>query len=256
VIPDPADNIWEHSQNVRGLYRRRAEGEGEMDAAAQCAEILTPFIRRGAAPPSLMGADIAAPFIRQYAAPPRLLDAGCGSGYLWHSFKKRGLAVEYFGLDYSPSLIDIGREVLPRHGLEAERLTCGAIEDVCGQSYDIAVLLNTLTFCPDYREPLDRLMETGAKILIIRDNFGPETLRRWEIDGYLDPGYNHLKAYWNQWQTDEVVAFIAASGYQVTPIPDRRTGGRMEPVVDKPYYWSWLLAVKPVLPQEPASRSK
>lgn len=225
MIPDPADNIWEHSQNVRELYRRRAHGHDEMDASAQ-------------------GAEIAAPFIQRYSAPPQLLDAGCGGGYLWHSFKRRGLAVDYFGLDYSPTLIDIGREVLPQYGLPAERLVCGAIEDVHDQAYDLVMLLNTLTFCPDYREPLDRLLNTGPKVLVIRDNFGAETIRRWEIDGYLDGGYNHLKAYWNQWSTDEVSEFISAYGYEVRPIADQRTNGRVEMVVDKPYYWSWLLAVK------------
>ncbi len=225
MIPNPEDNIWEHSRNVRELYARRARGEDEMDAAAQAAEIMTPFIRKA-------------------ARPLRLLDAGCGSGYLWHSFHKRGQTVEYHGLDYSPSLIDIGREILPGYGLPAERLVCGRIEDLHGQAFDLVTLLNTLTFCPDFREPLDRLAGTGAKIMAIRDNFGPDTVIRWEPDGHLDPGYNHLKAYWNQWSTAEVTAFLAEYGFVSTQITDRRCGGRKELVVGKSYYWSWLLAVR------------
>lgn len=226
MIPNPEDNIWEHSQNVRELYARRARGEDEMDAAAQAAEILAPFIQKA-------------------ARIPRLLDAGCGSGYLWHSFYKRGQAVEYHGLDYSPSLIEIGREILPGLGLPAERLTCGRIEDVHGQAFDLVALLNTITFCPDFREPLDRLAGTGAKVIAIRDNFGSDTVIRWEPDGYLDPGYNHLKAYWNQWSAAEVADFLAGYGFSSTKIVDRRCGGREELVVGKPYYWSWLLAVRP-----------
>ncbi|MDR0880974.1 MAG: class I SAM-dependent methyltransferase [Candidatus Adiutrix sp.] len=224
MIPDTELNIWEHSQNVRQLYRQRSLGEvGEMDASAQGAELL-------------------APFITQAERPPRLLDAGCGSGYLWPSLKKRGLKVEYHGLDYSPSLIDIGRETL---GLPPERLICGSIEDLRGQSFDLVALINTLSFGPDFRQPLARLADTGARAIVIRDNFGPETIRRWETDGYLDPGYNHLKAYWNQWQTAEVAGFLAGYGFTVTEVPDRRTRGRVEMVVDKPYYWSWLVAVRP-----------
>jgi len=225
MIPDPAGNIWEHSQNVVELYSRRAHGEGEMDAAAQAAGLL-------------------APFIDGRPAPPRLLDAGCGSGYLWHSFRKRGLAVEYYGLDYSPSLIEIGQTIIPQYGLPAARLRCGAIEDLRDQHYDLAALLNTLTFCPDFRQPLDRLIGTGLKVLAIRDNFGEETVIRWEIDGYLDPGFNHLKAYWNQWSVREVAAFLHDYGFAVTEIEDQRVRGRVEMVVDKPYYWSWLLAVR------------
>ncbi|UQZ88659.1 class I SAM-dependent methyltransferase [Deltaproteobacteria bacterium Smac51] len=225
MIPDPQFNIWEHSANVRQLYARRAHGLDEMDAAAQCAAIL-------------------APHINQALSPPSFLDAGCGSGYLWHSFKSRGLAMEYHGLDYSPSLIDIGRSILPQYGLPAERLVCGSIEDIHYQNFDLAAMLNTLTFCPDFRQPLDRLVSTGARVIAIRDNFGPETVMRWETDGYLDEGYNHLKAYWNQWNITEVKDFLAEYGYESIELPDRRVNGAMELVVGKPYYWSWLVAVK------------
>lgn len=223
MIPDPGGNIWEHSQPVRKLYAQRAAGEGEMDASAQAAELL-------------------APYIKGRSVPPKLLDAGCGSGYLWHSFAKRDLKVEYYGLDYSPSLVEIGRLILPDLGLPAERLMVGAIEDLWEQSFDLAALINTLSFCPDFRLPLDRLALTGAEVILIRDNFGSETMIRWEEDGYLDPGHNHLKAYWNQWNVAEVADFLAGYGFKTEQILDRRTGGRVEMVVDKPYYWSWLLA--------------
>lgn len=226
MIPNPEYNIWEHSQNVVDLYGRRAEGFDEMDASAQCAELLAPYINEWPLP-----------------GPPRLLDAGCGSGYLYHSFKKRRLAVDYHGLDYSPSLIDLGRRILPPHGLSPDRLICESMENVTA-SADIITILNTLTFCPDFRAPLDRLAATGAGLLLIRDNFGPETMIRWEVDGFLNRGYNHLKAYWNQWSISDVSVFLNELGYKVRAIEDKRTGGRAELVVGKVYHWSWLLAEK------------
>jgi SAM-dependent methyltransferase len=225
LIPDPRENIWEHSRNVLDLYRRRARGEEEMDASAQAADLL-------------------APFIRPLQKPPRLLDAGCGSGYLWHSFRRRGLEIEYYGLDYSPSLIGIGREELPAFGLPPERLICDSLEDLSDRPCDLALLINTLTFCPDFRRPLDRLAQSGAEVILIRDNFGPETIRRWETDGYLDPGFNHLKAHWNQWSAAEVSSFLGRYGFRAESLVDRRTRGRVEMVVDKPYCWSWLLACR------------
>ena len=79
-----AYSIWEHSATVHDLYRRRAAGnEPEMDCAAQAAELLSERLTAG----------------------DSVLDAGCGSGYLWHSLRNRGLDVEYWGVDASSSLI-------------------------------------------------------------------------------------------------------------------------------------------------------
>ena len=220
MIPDPRFNIWEHSANVRDLYARRARGgEPEMDAAAQAAELLAPFITPGTT----------------------LLDAGCGSGYYWWSFKKRGLDVEYHGLDHSPTLIAIGREHLAAAGLAPERLMTRSIEEIT-ETYDLVLCCNTLSFCPDFRRPLERLAFAARRALLIRTNIGPKTVYRWETDGYLDEGHNHLKAYWNQYAESEMTAFLREKGFRVTPITDRRTGGRMETVVGKPYYWKLLLA--------------
>jgi hypothetical protein len=127
----------------------------------------------------------------------------------------------------------------------AERLVCGRLEDLNhSRRFEAAALLNTLTFCPDFREPLERLAESGLAALVIRDNFGEQTRLLWETDGYLDPGFNHLKGYWNQWSRSEVTAFLEERGFTVTPVVDERTRGRAEMVVGKPYYWSWLAAFR------------
>jgi SAM-dependent methyltransferase len=220
MIPNPEYNIWEHSATVRALYAARARGEQEMDASRQAVDILTPFIRPGMT----------------------VLDAGCGSGYLYWSFARRGLAVEYHGLDYSPTLIGIGRDILPQAaGLPMERLRIGAIENL-SDPHDVVVCLNTLSWCPDFRLTLDRLASAARQYLVIRDNLGPETVVRWEEDGYLDDGYNHLKAYWNQYSERDMTAFLDDMGFDVDPIVDQRTGGAVEMVVGKPYFWKFLLA--------------
>ncbi|MFH1140025.1 MAG: class I SAM-dependent methyltransferase [Pseudomonadota bacterium] len=219
MIPNPEFNIWEHSSNVRELYARRARGEEEMDAARQAAEILAPHITPGRT----------------------LLDAGCGAAYYYWSFRRRGLDVEYYGLDYSPTLIRIGREFMPQAGLPPERLTCEAIEDL-DRVFDLVICFNTLSWSPDFRRPLDRLCAATRRVLLLRDNLGDRTIYRWETDGFLDEGYNHLKAYWNQYSEREVTAFLEERGFEVTPIVDARAKGRLELVVGKPYYWKLLMA--------------
>jgi SAM-dependent methyltransferase len=216
-------NIWEHSAVVRDLYARRAQGQApEMDAHAQAVEILAPNLLANEGNTSV-------------------LDAGCGSGYLYHSFRTRNLDVEYHGLDCSPGLIDLGRRFLPDFGLPAERLEVGLIENI-QERYDVVVCLNTLSWLPDWRLPLDRLCAAARRFLLIRTNLGPAGRVRWEIDGYLEEGYNHLRAYWNVYPEAAVRDFLATEGFEAQVIVDRRTGSLMETVVGKPYWWKFIYA--------------
>jgi SAM-dependent methyltransferase len=202
--------------------------EPEMDAATQGVEILTPLIKSR---PGL-----------------RLLDVGCGGGHFYHSLKRNSLLVNYFGLDYSPSLVNLAREALVQFGQAADTILLENISDLTDFYCQVVVIINTLTFCPDFRAPLDRVVDTGAEIILIRDNFGQETKILWETDGYLDEGFNHLKGYWNKWSIREIEDFFKAYSYKILWINDKRTGGMEELVVDKIYNWGWVLAVKDSFP--------
>jgi SAM-dependent methyltransferase len=172
----------------------------------------------------------------------KLLDVGCGGGHLIHSLRRLDLNFEYHGLDYSPSLVKLAKLAFRRQGLDPGRIILEDVSDLSGFDCDVALVINTLSFNPDFRAPLERLAETGAKALIIRDNFGPKTVVRWEADGYLDEGFNHLKGYWNQWSRREMAEFLEERGFSCEFVVDERTKGRIELVVDKPYRWSWLVA--------------
>jgi SAM-dependent methyltransferase len=225
MIPNPSLNIWEHSRGLLKLCQRRAlDLEPEMDGAAQGVEILTSLAKR---PPG-----------------QRLLDVGCGGGHFYHSLKRGGLLFDYFGLDYSPSFVKVAREALVRFGQDPSSIMLENISDLTSFYCQAAVVINTLTFCPDFRAPLDRIIDTGAEIILIRDNFGQETKILWETDGYLDEGFNHLKGYWNKWSMEELDQFFKVNSFKTSWIEDKRTAGLEELVVDKSYNWSWLLAKK------------
>jgi hypothetical protein len=147
-------------------------------------------------------------------------------------------------------MVRLARRALARKGLDLERIMLGDVRYLHRFSCDVVVMINTLSFNPDFRAPLERLAETGARAIIIRDNFGPKTVVRWETDGYLDSGFNHLKGYWNQWSRREVAAFLEARGFESAFFRDDRTKGRVEMVVDKPYRWSWLVAERKRGPAE------
>ena len=212
-------NPWANDRNTYELYRRRCRGEAEeMTCAAQAAEILAPLVKPGES----------------------LLDAGCGGGYYWHSFKKRGIAVDYHGLDYTPEMIELARIEMG----EPERFEVGAIEDLETQ-YDTILCFNVLTNSPHYALPLERMLQCARKRVLLRESMGDELIVRYTPDPYLDEGARHIRVYHNTYPIDEVTAFMHEHGFTVARIPDRRTNDGVEMVVDIPHTWRILLAERP-----------
>jgi ubiquinone/menaquinone biosynthesis C-methylase UbiE len=212
-------SIWEHSARIKDLYARRCRlEEPEMTCAAQAAELLAPLVSPG----------------------DTLLDAGCGSGYFFHSLRTRGIAVEYFGIDAAPSLIAIGQAHLPASGLPPGRLRVLRIEDLAG-SVDHVVCLNVLSNIDNYHRPLERLLRTARKTVVLRESCREVGSYAYVTDRYLDDGAD-LRVHVNTYPAGEVARFIASYGYRVRQVEDRRTGGRVEMVIDHPHHWTFFVA--------------
>lgn len=210
---------WEHSSALRDLYRRRCRCKApEMDAHAQAAELLAARLTPGDA----------------------VLDAGCGSGYFFHSLSRRGLDVRYWGIDAAPSLVAIGQQEMPTHGLPADRLRIGRIEDVVG-AVDHAVCINVLTHCDNYHRPLERLLRVARKCVILRESFREDGACTYVEDKYLDAP-EPLMVHINHYSKEEVAAFVRGFGFEPTFVVDRRTQGLPEMVIDHPHYWTFLVA--------------
>jgi ubiquinone/menaquinone biosynthesis C-methylase UbiE len=211
--------IWEHSANVRSLYAARARGEAEeMDCAAQAAELLAPHVRPG----------------------DSVLDAGCGSGYFFHSLRRRGIPAEYFGIDAAPSLIEIGRAELTRHGLAPERLRAFRIEDLDGAA-DHVICMNVLSNIDNYHRPLERLLRVARKTLILRESAKDGARYAYVRDAFLDKPLNvHVNAY----DASELTEFMESRGFAVERIVDRRSGGHPEMVIGYPHWWTFFRAVR------------
>lgn len=211
--------VWEHSAAVRELYAARARGEApEMTCAAQAAELLAPRVRAG----------------------ETVLDAGCGSGHLWHSLRSRGIPAEYLGIDASATFISIGRAHLPAHGLPADRLRVLRIEDLAGEA-DHVVCMNVLSNLDNVHRPLERLLETARRTLVLRESLGEGARHSWVVDEHLDGGAR-LKVHVNRYDLDEVTDLIASHGFTPRTVIDRRTGGEPEMVIGHPHWWTFVVA--------------
>lgn len=214
-------NIWEHSTTVKELYARRCRLEAEeMTCHAQAAELLAPGIRQG----------------------DTLLDAGCGSGYFYHSLKKRGLAVEYFGIDATRALIEIGRKIMPAYGLPADRLMTLRIEDLDGDA-DHVVCINVLSNIDNFYRPLERLLKVARKTIILRESCGEQSEYAYVTDRFLDKGVD-LKVHVNTYSLEVVTGFIESCGYSVKVVKDRRAGDGPEMVIGYPHYWKFLVCTR------------
>jgi len=226
MVPDPAYNIWAHTrETLFDLYARRARNElQEMTCHKQAAELLAPHLEPGMS----------------------VLDAGCGSGYLFWSFHGRGPGLEYYGIDYTPDFIELGRENIPARLLHPERLQVGAIEDVDGR-FDAVVCINTLQCLPSFHMGLERLAQAASRALVLRAPLADRTRVRFETDDYLDEGYrgpDGLRSYFNIWHMGEVMDFLDGLGFEVRHVVDEWTGDAPEISAGKTFPWKFLFALR------------
>ncbi|MGP1256257.1 MAG: class I SAM-dependent methyltransferase [Kiloniellales bacterium] len=216
-----AHNIWQHSASVRELYTARARDEAEeMDCLAQAAELLAP----------------------QAAPGDSVIDAGCGSGYFFHSLRKRNLPLTYHGFDANADFIEIGRRELSRFGLPPQHLQALRLEDFQG-SADHLLSINLLSNLDNYHRPLERLLKAARKSLILRESIKDGAAYRYVRDAYLDPGVA-LSVHVNAYDRQDLIGFIEAQGFAVSEVVDRRGGGQPENVIGYPHWWSFLVATR------------
>lgn len=214
-------NIWEHSATVRDLYTRRCLMQAEeMTCHAQAVRLLGPHLRRGES----------------------LLDAGCGSGYFYHSLRTRGLEVEYQGIDASPSLIAIGRRILPAYGLAPERLQVLRIEELDGWA-DHVVCINVLSNIDNYHRALERLLKIARVTLVLRESLAEPGCYSYVADRFLDQGTD-LKVHVNTYPPLEVAAFARSYGFAVEIVTDDRAADGPELVIGHPHYWKFLVCTR------------
>lgn len=217
----PKFNIWEHSSTVRELYALRSRDmAGEMTCHAQAAALLAPHVAPG----------------------DTLLDAGCGSGYFYHSLRKRKIPVEYFGIDATACFIDLGQQHLPAFGLPAGNLRTLRIEDL-DATVDHVACINVLSNIDNYQRPLERLLLAARKTVIVRESCSDTASYSYVRDRFLDAGVA-LNVHVNTYATAEFTTFIKSYGFDVQMVQDERTGDAAEMVIGYPHYWKFFVCTR------------
>jgi 2-polyprenyl-3-methyl-5-hydroxy-6-metoxy-1,4-benzoquinol methylase len=213
------NNTWNHSQHIKDLYTKRCLKQVvEMTCHQQAAELLSKYVKSG----------------------DTVLDVGCGSGYFYHSLVNKNLTVKYWGIDATPSLIQIGKKHMLEFGLKPEQLQTVRIEDYDGQ-VDHVICINVLTNIDNYHRPLERILKSAKKSVILRESSKEGSEYLYVKDKYLDPEVD-LKVHVNAYDTKEMVSFMESYGFNVTILEDRHSGGKPQNVIDYPHYWKFFVA--------------
>jgi SAM-dependent methyltransferase len=214
-------NIWEHSQTVLELYEKRCRNLAEeMTCNAQAVDLLRPMVNPG----------------------DTLLDVGCGSGYFYHSLKKREIPVEYFGIDPTKRFIELAKKYLPQHGLQQDRLNELRIEDVRAE-VDHIMCINVLSNLDNYHKPLERMLLAARKSVILRESCHDKSSYMYVRDTFLDAGVR-LNVYVNTYAVEDLKAFINSYGFHVQVVVDKRTNNSAENVIGYPHYWKFLVCTR------------
>jgi len=212
-------NTWAHSSALKELYRRRCLlQEEELVCHRQAIDILQPLLT-----PSCS-----------------VLDIGCGSGYFYHSFRRRNLPVRYFGLDATDSFIEVGRQCLSQYGLPPGNLHCMRIDDFLGQT-DHVVCMNVLSNIDNFHRPLERMLDAASNSVLLRESIAETASYSFVKDSYLDsesPCYVHVNAY----SKLELKEFCLERGFSVEFITDEYTSGQPQNVIGYPHFWTFMLA--------------
>lgn len=207
-------NTWSHSASVERLYEMRCRGRAEeLTCHGQIASLFQTVVTPG----------------------DSLLDAGCGSGYFYHSLQRRGISVNYFGIDATDRFIEIGKRWLPEHGVPVENLSTLRIEDLSAE-VDHVACINVLSNIDNYHKPLERLLLAARKTLILRESCSEIASYSYVKDRFLDVGID-LNVYVNTYSISEITQFIESYGYNVNRVRDDRTNDQPEMVIGYPHHW-------------------
>lgn len=215
------NSTWEFCEIAKELYESRASDmDVELTCHAQAVELLRPRLVKGES----------------------VLDIGCGTGFLYHSFRKRQIPIDYYGIDATEQFIKTGRACLKNFGLPPEKLQHMRIEDLSGEVDHIACL-NVLSNIDNIYRPLQQMLRVARRTLVLRESFQKTSSYQYVVDRYVE-NEEIMRVHVNTYPIEPVCDLVRSYGFIPQMVTDEYTGGRKQDVIGHPHYWTFLVATK------------
>lgn len=150
-----------------------------------------------------------------------ILDVGCGCGSNIFYMVKRFPSLNFTGTDINNELIEKGNSFFKNKNLKNCRLIkkdLYKLDNRMKNKYDGIISFQTLSWLPEYKTPLTKLIELNPKWIAISSLFyeGPVSCKI-EIQ-YLDEqdtnSEGNKRAYYNIYSLDDTKKFFKRHGYQ------------------------------------------
>lgn len=150
----------------------------------------------------------------------KIADIGCGQGANIVYMAKRFRNCDFIGIDMNPHLVEWGNEYIKNHGLDRCILEKGNIYEL-KKSYiglfDGLVSYQTLSWLPEYKTPLIKMMELEPKWIALTSLFFDGDVNcKIEIQDYTQPlaGKLFRETYYNICSLQLVKELFKEYGYE------------------------------------------
>jgi SAM-dependent methyltransferase len=158
----------------------------------------------------------------EYQPKMKILDVGCNVGHYLTSIRKFNTDLSYVGVDFSERYIQKARKIFQK-----DRFARFEVKDVFQpifpeNPFDIVFSCNVLLHLPDFRKPIENILDSTKNICIIRTLLGERTTIVKNIDKneFDDKGNPTEYIFQNTWDSDYFTGYIKKMGFNVELISD------------------------------------
>jgi SAM-dependent methyltransferase len=154
----------------------------------------------------------------------RILDLGCGQGANLYYMASRFTNIQFTGIDLNKDLVDCGNNFLKEKNIANCHLETGdwyAMGPHLINAFDGCISLQTLSWLPDYAEPLKALSALQSRWICLSSLFydGPLSCAI-EVSDYDENLEVSMKSFYNIYSLPVVQSFLSSLGYSnVASIP-------------------------------------